>query len=196
MRCFCTDFSPAWQKNADRNPRILIGQRDPSRGGFSLKSALDLRYPCAPHGHPTTYFYKITVRRSKYCLILKLKTGLNFWMTELFVLYIHSFSTIFVSFMRLYIRQANFTTTPRFEIVQFHFANFQGSIDKIPIWKKNANAYESCQWNCLSYVNMEKEDCFKSLTISSPARRSHGLLGMILIKSIMLLSLSIQSLKN
>ena len=43
--------------------------------------------------------------------------------------------------MHLYIRQANFITTPRFEIVHFHFANFQGSIDKIPIWKEC-----KCEW--------------------------------------------------
>ena len=41
------------KKRADRNPRILIGQRDLSSGGFSLKSTLDLRYPCAPHGNHT-----------------------------------------------------------------------------------------------------------------------------------------------
>ena len=123
--------------------------------------------------HPTTYFCKITVRKSKYCLILKLQTGLNFWMTDNF------------RFLNASLHQTSkFHHHPSFEIVHFHFANFQGSIDKIPIWKKNANAYESCQWNCLSCVNMQKEDCFKSLTISFPARRSHGLLGMILIKSI------------
>ena len=85
---FLYRFQPSMTKNADRNPRILIGQRDPSREGFSLKSTLHLRYPCAPHGNHTgtqRFFYKITVRRSKYCQILKLKTGLNFWMTELFV---------------------------------------------------------------------------------------------------------------
>ena len=33
---------------------------------------------------------------------------------------------------------------------------------------------------------MQKEDCFKSLAISFPARRSHGLLGMIFIRSIII----------
>ena len=123
---FLYRFQPSVTKNADRNPHILIGQRDLSSGRFSLKSTLDLRYPCAPHGnhtgHPTTFFCKITVRKSKYCLILKLQTGLNFWMTDNFRFFnasLHQTSKIHHH--------------PSFEIVHFHFANFQGSIDKIPI---------------------------------------------------------------
>ena len=46
-------ISAQHDKKRDRNPRILIGQRDLSSGGFSLKSTLDLRYPCAPHGNHT-----------------------------------------------------------------------------------------------------------------------------------------------
>ena len=182
---FLYQFQPSMTKNADRNPRILIGQRDLSSGGFSLKSTLDLRYPCAAHGHPTTYFYKRTVRRSKYLPNSKAQDRLKFlddWVIHLICS--EFFYNFRFFFMHLYIRQANFTTTSRFEIVHFHFANFQGNVDKIPIWNKSANANESCQWNCLPYVNMQKEDRFKSLAISFPARRSHGLLRMIFIRSI------------